>query len=249
MIDRRMLVVVALVAGVAACHGRGDSEARDAGPDVTRHYSVGNFDKLVSAGPYDVTVVSGGQPGQIDGVGGSNLLDQTEVVIDDGALQIRPKEHHGISWPWDWHSGWSTDGHARFTVHAGPLKEATMAGSGNLAIDKVVGEFEGTIAGSGNIDLAAVDATKIKLTIAGSGNTKAAGKAVSGEYSIAGSGDMVLTGLQAETIEATVAGSGSIAAHASKSAEINIMGSGDVDVAGGGKCTVQKAGAGTANCH
>jgi hypothetical protein len=30
---------------------------------------------------------------------------------------------------------------------------------------------------------------------------------------------------------------------------VSIMGSGDVDIGGGGKCSVSKAGSGNVNCH
>ncbi len=46
----------ALLAG--ACHVGADAERRDPGPEVSRNYQVGAFDKIAVAGPYEVNVVT-----------------------------------------------------------------------------------------------------------------------------------------------------------------------------------------------
>jgi len=230
--------VAALLAG--ACHFGADAEARDPGPEVTRNYQVGAFDKIEVAGPYDVNVVSGGQ-GAISAKGGSSLLDETDVVVENGTLKIRPRKQKGVRWNW-------AHGKAAFTVNAAALRGASIAGSGGISVDKVAGDFEGDVAGSGDLKLGAVAGGKIKLGITGSGNVAAAGKADSVDLSIAGSGDIRAGGLASRTADVSIAGSGAIAANASDSADVSIMGSGDVEVTGGAKCKVSKAGSGNVSC-
>ena len=70
------------------------------------------------------------------------------------------------------------------------------------------------------------------------------GTAQAAQYDIAGSGDIDAGALDAKDLKATIAGSGGIKAHSSGTADVSIMGSGDVDVAGGAKCKVSKAGSG-----
>ena len=213
------VAAVALLAG--ACHFSADAEERDPGPEVSRNYQVGAFDKIAVAGPYEVTVVTGGQPG-VSAKGGQNLLEETDVVVEGDTLKIMPKKRKGIRWNWN-------RGKAVFTVNAAALHGAAIAGSGDLKLASVTGG-------------------KIKLAIAGSGDVSAAGKADSVNLSIAGSGDIDAGGLAAQTADVSIAGSGNIAANASGTADVSIMGSGDVAISGGAKCTVSKHGSGNVRC-
>lgn len=238
MVIRLPLVIAAIALG--ACSVGGKTENRDPGPETNRSYQVGAFDRLSVAGPYDVRVVSGGQPG-ITATGGQALLDETEVVVEGGELKIRPKKRDGIRFNW-------TRGKAVFTVNAAALKAAEIAGSGDIIIDKVSGDFDGGIAGSGGLNLASVQGGKLKLGIAGSGSATAAGKADSVELEIAGSGDIDAANVAAGTASVSIAGSGGVKANASQSADVTIMGSGDVEVKGGAKCNVTKHGSGNVRC-
>lgn len=235
------LAAVSLIA--SACNfGDGvDAKERDAGPEATRNYQVGAFDKIAVAGPYEVNVVTGGQGG-VTARGGQHLLDETEVVVDGDTLEIRPKKQRGMSWNW-------RGGKAVFTVNAPALRGAAIAGSGGVTVDKVAGDFEGDVAGSGDLRIGQIAGGKAKFAIAGSGDVEVAGKADSVELAIAGSGDIRAAGLAARTAEVTIMGSGNVAANASESAEVSMAGSGNVDISGGAKCSVSKAGSGNVNCR
>jgi len=239
MIRFTSIAIAALLAG--ACHFSADAEERDPGPQVSRNYQIGAFDKIAVAGPYEVNVVTGGQPG-VSATGGENLLAETDVVVEDGTLKIMPKKRKGFRWSWTDH------GKAVFTVNAAALRGAAIAGSGGISVDKVAGDFEGDVAGSGDLRLASVTGGKIKLAIAGSGDVSAAGKADSVDLSIAGSGDINASGLASQTADVSIAGSGNITANASTTADVSIMGSGDVELTGGAKCTVSKHGSGNVRC-
>jgi len=236
----RFASAAAIVLLVGGCHVGSKAEDRDAGPEVSRNYSVGAFDKVAVAGPYEVNVVSGGAP-KVSAKGGANLLDETEVVVEGDTLKIQPKKHRGIHF--NWHSG-----KAIFTVNAAALHGASIAGSGGINVDKVAGDFDGDVAGSGDLKLASVAGGKVKLSIAGSGGIDAAGKADSVDLSIAGSGDIRAGGLASRTADVSIAGSGNVATQASEAADVSIMGSGDVEVTGGAKCKVSKAGSGNVRC-
>jgi hypothetical protein len=234
-----ILATTAIALFATGCHAYRE-ENREAGPTTTRTYQVGAFDKIEVAGPYEVKVVTGGQP-SVSASGGANLLDETEVVVDGDTLEIKPRKQRGIRWHW-------SGGKAQFTVNVAALRGAAIAGSGGISVDKVAGDFEGDVAGSGDLNLASVNGGKIKLAIAGSGGVKAAGKADSVDISIAGSGDVDAKGLASRTAEVSIAGSGNVTANASETADVSIMGSGDVDLTGGAKCKVSKAGSGNVRC-
>ena len=237
----RLILLAAAALALGACHVGGNAEDKDAGPKVSRNYQVAAFDRIAVAGPYDVKVVTGGKPG-ISASGNQKLLDETDVVVEGGVLKIMPKKKKGMRW------GWSSNGSATFTVNAAALKGASIAGSGGIAIDKVVGDFGGDVAGSGDLKIASVAGGKVKLAIAGSGDVQAAGNADSVDIEIAGSGGVDAKGLATRAASVSIAGSGSVSVQARETAAVSIVGSGDVDVTGGAKCRVEKAGSGDVRC-
>jgi hypothetical protein len=214
------------------------------GETVSRNYTVGNFQVIEVAGPYDVEVRTGSNP-SVSARGGEKLLERTVVEVDGDKLVIRPERNHSF-----FNFGWGRHGKARFTVTVPQLSGAAIAGSGDIHVDKVAAQnFEGTVAGSGGLDVGSMEVQQLKLAIAGSGGVKAgAGKAQSAKYEIAGSGDIDASAVQAQDLKVSIAGSGGVKAHSSGTADVSIMGSGDVDVAGGAKCNVSKAGSGNVRC-
>lgn len=240
----RKPIAAALIAALAAAGACSRTHAEDGGATVSRNYQVGNFRQIEVAGPYDVEVRTGANP-VVSARGSEKLLERTVVEVKGDKLLIHPQQQKG------WFGvRWTSGGKAHFVVAVPQLAGATIAGSGDIRIDKVAGErFDGTVAGSGGIDLGSVDVQSLKLSIAGSGGVKAgAGKARSAEYDIAGSGDLDAGAVQAQQAKVSIAGSGSVRAQATATADVNIMGSGDVDVAGGAKCSVSKAGSGDVRC-
>jgi hypothetical protein len=237
---KSLAAVVATSAALAGCQVR----AHDGGATVSRNYQIGNFQQIEVAGPYDVEVRTGVNPG-VSARGSEKLLERTEVVVEGDKLLIRPERQGG----W-FHFGWTSHGNAHFTVTVPQLSGATIAGSGDIRVDRVTGQkFEGTVAGSGGINVAALEVQSLKLSIAGSGGVKAgAGKAQTAEYEIAGSGDVDAGAVQTQQLKVSIAGSGGVHAHSSGTADVSIMGSGDVDVTGGAKCSISKQGSGDVRC-
>jgi hypothetical protein len=233
-----------VIAGSAALAGCQAGAQEGAGPTISRNYQVGNFQQIEVAGPYDVEVRTG-PSASVSARGGEKLLERTVVEVDGNKLVIRPERNHSF-----FNFGWGSHGKASFTVTVPQLNGATIAGSGDIRVDKVAGQnFEGTVAGSGGIDVAAMDVQQLKLSIAGSGGVKAgSGKAQSAKYDIEGSGDIEAGAIQTQKLDVSIAGSGGVKAHSSGTADVSIMGSGNVEVAGGAKCNVSKAGSGSVRC-
>ena len=237
---KSLTAVAAASAALAGCQ----VHAENGGATVSRNYKVANFQQIEVAGPYDVEVRTGGNPG-VSARGSEKLLERTVVEVKGDRLVIRPENNQGF-----FHFGWSNHGKATFTVTVPQLAGATIAGSGDIHVDRVAGQrFEGNVAGSGGINVAAMDVQQLKLSIAGSGGVKAgAGKTQSAEYDIAGSGDLDAGAVQAQQLKVSIAGSGGVKAHATGTADVSIVGSGDVEVSGGAKCRVSKQGSGDVRC-
>lgn len=236
----RLLIASSAALALAGCHVGGRAETREAGPETGRNYQVGQFDRIEVMGPYEVAVTTGGAT-RVAASGGANLLDETDVLVEDGALVIRPKKRKGMRFNW-------RNGKAQFAINVEALRGAAIAGSGDVMVDKVVGDFSGEVAGSGSIGVAALSGGKTSIEIAGSGEFTGSGQVEALDVEIAGSGDVNLAGLSARTADISIAGSGNVRANASDTAEVKIMGSGDVELGGGAKCTVKKAGSGNVRC-
>jgi putative autotransporter adhesin-like protein len=237
---RKSVAAVVVASALSGCQVHASA---DGGSNVSRNYQVGNFQQIEVAGPYDVEVRTG-SAASVSAKGGEKLLDKTTVEVDGDKLVIRPERSHSF-----FNFGWSTHGKASFVVTVPALSAATIAGSGDIRVDKVQGKsFEGVVAGSGGLDVAALDVQQLKLAIAGSGGVKGAGKAQSAKYDIAGSGDIDAGTVQTQDLKVSIAGSGGVKAHSSGNADVSIMGSGDVEVTGGAKCKISKAGSGDVRC-
>jgi hypothetical protein len=237
----RKLIAAALVAASASACGQGHAE--DGGPSTSRNYQVGNFQQIEVAGPYNVEVRTGSNPG-VSAQGSEKLLEHTVVEVKGDKLVIHPQQQNG------WFGGWSSHGKANFTVTVPQLRGAAIAGSGDIKVDHGQGpSFEGAVAGSGNLSVASIDVQSLKLDIGGSGSVKAgSGKAQTAEYSIGGSGDVNASAVAAQQLKVSIAGSGGVRAHSSGTADVSIMGSGDVEIGGGAKCNVSKMGSGSVRC-
>jgi hypothetical protein len=239
--SKAFIPIVAASALVAGCHPRGEEGG---GATVSKNYSVGNFQQIEVAGPYDVEVRTGSNP-SVAATGGERLLERTTVEVRGDKLVIHPQNNHGF-----FHWGWGHHGKAHFTVTVPQLGGATIAGSGGIKVDKISGNaFTGEIAGSGGLELASVEVQSLKLSIGGSGGVKTgAGHAKTADYEIAGSGGIDAGGIVAEQAKVSIAGSGSVRANATATADVDVMGSGDVNVTGGAKCNISKAGSGDVHC-
>jgi hypothetical protein len=238
---KSLAAMIAASAAVSGCHAHDENGD---GATVSRNYQVGNFQQIEVAGPYDVEVRTGGNPG-VWAQGPERLLERIDVTVEGNRLVIRSQHHGGF-----FHFGFSNRGNVHFVVTVPQLTGADLTGSGEIKVDKVQGqEFDGSVTGSGDLSIASLEVQSLKLSITGSGDVKAGnGKAQAAEYSITGSGDLDASAIDSPQIKASIAGSGDLKAHGSGTASVDIMGSGDVYISGGAKCQVSKAGSGDAHC-
>ena len=229
--------IVAALA-LAACGGA----ALAAQSAVTeRSYRVNGFDKITAAGANFVVVHVGGGT-SVTAQGPADTLDRMEVVVEHGSLQIRPRrEFRNVDW-----RGLKP---ATFTVTLPRLAAATLAGSGDMRVDRAEGDaFAGTVAGSGDLDVAALRVGRVNLTMAGSGNLVARGSAARADLSVAGSGNVRARGVTVRNAAISIAGSGNAELTARDAASVSIVGSGEADISGGARCQVSRIGSGRARC-
>jgi hypothetical protein len=223
---------------LAMCGGAALAQAGNA----DRSYRVGAFDSIGAVGANLVVVHVGGAP-SVSARGPAETLDRMEVVVEHGSLQIRPRREFRD------HFDWRGLKPATYTVTLPRLTAASLAGSGDMRVDRVEGNrFDASVAGSGTLDIAALRVTKAAFSMAGSGNLAARGSATRADLSVAGSGNVKARGVTARTAAVSIAGSGNAELTAKDSVNVSIVGSGDADISGGAHCTVSRIGSGRAHC-
>lgn len=234
--------LIPALALLSACGIGNAQETRGDTSAGSRTFALRGFDRVAVRGSDDV-IVRVGAAESVSVTGPNDVLDQLEVEVKDGELRLgRKRSGFGFNMS-------SPRGHAVFTVTLPRLAGATLAGSGDLQVDKVAGpKFDATIAGSGNLRVAALQSDAAAFAIAGSGDVQVAGGTRRLDISIAGAGDVDGAALTSEQAKIKIAGSGNVKAGVSRDADIAIVGSGDVEIIGPAKCSVSKLGSGEVRC-
>lgn len=228
-------------AALAGCSVGGDDGPGIApsGSGTTRSYAADGFDTIELAGSDDVDVRAG-TAFSVRAEGPADALDRLRIAKDGDTLKVGRRRSA---------FGWGHSDKVKVYVTLPRLAEASIAGSGTMAVDRVDGgRFEANVAGSGDLNIAALASDEAEVSIAGSGNVRAGGAVKRLEVSIAGSGSFDAAGLRAERAEVSVAGSGDVRAAVSGDAKVDLMGSGDVDLGAAARCKVSKMGSGSVRC-
>ena len=195
----RQLMIAALLP-LAAC-GSGARADEGVPPDnrsASRNYPITNFSGVELRGSDDVEVRVG-SAFAVRAQGDVETLDKLKIELAGDMLRVG--RIRGFTW--------GNGGHAKVFVTMPRIDKASLAGSGNLAVDRVQGDtLAANIAGSGTMNLGTIAVGKADVSIAGSGNLLASGTATRLSVSIAGSGDMKAPALTASAADVSIAGSG-----------------------------------------
>lgn len=234
------LSFLALSLALAACSGNsGDATAaRPSGVTQGRSFAAAGFDKVSLRGPDNVVVRVGGAA-SVHASGDSAVLDRLDIVVVDGELRVARKRGQWIG----------SAPAATITVTLPAIRAASVAGSGNMTVDRAAAaDFSAAVSGSGNLDIATVETRAADLAVSGSGNLTVAGTAGTVAMSVTGSGGIEAANLAGGTATISTVGSGDIVASVRTTADVSLVGSGNVTVRGGAQCTVSKLGSGDVDC-
>ena len=209
---------------------------------ATRSYGITSFDRIRVTGPFDVQVHVGGAP-SARATGPQEAIDRLSVEQNGNVLVVKPL-------PGGW-GGWPMGFHGKLVVEVSTpsLNNATLAGSGNVAIDRVKGDqLDLALSGSGNLSVAAVDVTHLAATMTGSGDLSIAGRAGDAKAMLTGSGDLKGAQLATDVADVRLIGSGDLSIGARRAAKVNLAGSGDITIAGPANCSITRTGSGDVHC-
>jgi hypothetical protein len=246
----RLVALIAaqiVVLPLAACsfHPGGDDSKpgiAGSGSGTTRSFAVADFTGVELRGSDDIDVRVG-TGFSVRAEGPSEELDKLKIEKVGGMLRVGRINSNGFRW--------GSGNHRDVTIFVTMprIAEASIAGSGDMTVDRVDGQsFRGATAGSGNLEIAALNIQTGEFSIAGSGDMNLKGSARQLKMNIAGSGNIDAGSVKAEGADVAVAGSGGVRADVTGPAQVSVMGSGDVDLGAGAKCTTSKMGSGDVHC-
>lgn len=233
-------ILLSALLPLAACGMTGGDDTGGipgTGTGDARSYAASGFTRVELAGSDDVDVRVG-PAFSVRAEGDSDTLDRLKIERDGDRLKIGRRR-----------GGLFESGSVKVFVTMPALSGASLAGSGDLAVDRAQGEtLKASIAGSGNIAFAQVAVGSAEFSIAGSGDIEVAGSTRSLNVSIAGSGNVEGKDLTAEQADVKVAGSGNVTARVKGPARVRALGSGNVDLGPDSRCDTKDAGSGDVRC-
>jgi hypothetical protein len=239
------VLAAALAAGAIASMPASFAQPQEAAGGVaTEQRAVTAFSAIELAGPYHVVIDAQAKP-SLELSGERKQLAEIETVVRDDTLVVRPVQRNGFFFNFG-------KRHETVTVRIGAaaLKRLTVAGSGDVEIDRVNGErftlagtgpgdvhargavrqLTVTAGGSGDLDLQHLKAADVDVTMTGPGDVQLAD--VGGNLSVqsGGSGDLEADGLRVNKITARLRGPGNVKLSGSaRELDLETSGSGDFE--------------------
>ena len=196
-----------------------------------RHYSVTDFDRIVVEGPFIVRLSTGRATSAVAS-GTPTALDRLAIVSNAQTLRIRRNRAY-----WGGNPG-AQEGPVTIDLVTRNLRSVRIIGPASVDIDRVSGlRVELLVEGSGRLSAANVAADNLGLGLAGSGRIELAGTAESLTADIQGTGDVAAADLRVDNASITTATTGRIALGVTRTADVNALGLGTIDIIGRAACT------------
>ena len=204
-----------------------------------RNYTVTDFTRVRVEGPFAVTLATNVAP-FARASGSQRALDRVALKVEGRTLIIRTDR-----------SAWGAQpgedaGPVTIAVGTHELEQATLVGSGSLAIDRVRGlNFALATFGSGAASIAEVAADRLKIAVEGSGSTRLAGETKQFDARLSGPGLTDASALTAKDATLSAMGAASMKVRVTNAAKITATGTASVALDGGAACERKVSGSAT----
>lgn len=203
-----------------------------------RNYGITGFTKIRVSGPYKVSLATGVAP-YARASGSSAALDRVAVEVRDDTLVVESSPS------WGGYPG-ADPGPVEVVVGTHDLTNASLIGSGSLAIDRVKSQkFMLTIQGSGSGDVANVATDQLNVSLEGTANAKLAGQAAKVIALVRGVSTLDATGLATPSADVDADGAATVDANVTDMARVSAWGPATVRLSGRPTCTLKVQGSPT----
>ena len=169
----------------------------------------------------------------------SNLLDKMEVVVEGGVLKIRPEKRNSM---FNWNFGSERQGDASRSASRCCPKRRSPDRAGSRSTRSAAPTSRAKSPDRATCAWPRSTPATVELSIAGSGDVTR--RRQGQDASPMRSPDRATSTPRAWSPKprgVSIAGSGNVGANATGTADVEIVGSGDVDMTGGAKCTIEQA--------
>jgi len=199
---------------------------------------VSGFSGISISGRHNVYITMGNTE-SLRLEGDAAAINEIETKVEDGVLKIRNKKQMNSR-------NWNNTGKLSIYIHAKRLNNILLSGSGNVEVKGKVksANLVNTVSGSGSIAID-FEVENYNAVISGSGKIRAKGHAKNARITVAGSGNYDGQNLKTSNANAKVSGSGDISIIADKQLEAVMSGSGNIRY--GGNATVNSTKSGSGN--
>ncbi len=194
------------------------------------------FDRVRVEGPFDVTLSTGkGSSGVVSG--DTRAIDAVNVRVEGRTLIVSAGANGWGGYPGD------AKGQVRVRVTTPMLRAASVAGGGQLRIDRIRAQtVDLSVAGAGALSVDRIEADQLNATMNGTGAMTLGGTAGRARFLNSGTGAIDAGTLVARDLIVVSQGMGSSVFNARYTADISAMGIGGIAVSGSPKCTVRGPG-------
>lgn len=206
---------------------------------ATRNYTVTDFTRVRVEGPFAVTLATRVAP-FARASGSQRALDRVSLRVEGRTLVIRIDR-----------SAWGGQpdeqaGPVTISVGTHDLEQASLVGSGSLAIDRVRGlNFAMSTFGSGAASIAEISADRLRLSAEGSGSMRVGGTAKQFDAILSGPGLIDASALTAKDATLSAMGAASLRARVTNNAKLNATGTASIALDGGAACERKVSGSAT----
>jgi hypothetical protein len=205
---------------------------------ATRNFGITDFTKIRISGPYKVTLATDVAP-FARASGSSAALDRVLVEVRGDTLVVQSNAS------WGGYPG-ADPGPVEVTLGTHDLTNASLIGSGSLAIDRVKSQkFSLSIQGSGSSEVANLAADQLNVSLEGTANAKLFGKAGKAIALVRGVSTLDAAGLTTPSADIDADGSATLDANVTDMAKVNAWGPATVRLSGAPTCTLKVQGSTT----
>lgn len=230
------ILLFAFLLSITSCRYVMGKRINGDGVRSSQDRQVGDFSGVTASGSFDI-IVTNGPTNALKIEADQNLLQYIETDNRNGVVEVSTRD------------GYNLQPKTAIKVYATApaFTRIGVSGSGNIKSNgKVVSNsvLRTSVSGSGDIVLE-VDAPKVETDISGSGSATMKGTTKDFSAQISGSGDIRCFELLSENTDVDIAGSGDVEVYASKNLDVDIAGGGDVRFKGNPAVKQNTAGSGS----
>ncbi|CAN5541418.1 hypothetical protein BH09PSE4_BH09PSE4_21550 [soil metagenome] len=208
----------------------------------TQRETIGSFDRVRIAGPFEVRIATGKSPSALVDAD-RDTLDLVTTRLDGTTLVV------GFG-----NSGWgeqarSPKGVVTVTLSTPALRAVVVTAGARVTIAGMKGQrVDLSVNGTGTLSATGVSADELYATLIGSGSIALSGSSRRAQLVSSGAGTIDATGLLANDLTVRLDGSGETRAAARSTAKVTTTGMGGVTVLGTPSCVVKAMAGGPVTC-